>query len=145
LYHNGNAMTPTPSLPKSPGSTARIRLEGILDVVKASDSSFSLQLADGRSIPGCLVGRPITSLARVLGRHLLVFGTGHYGTTGELERIEADSFIPNDGKPWGISTDDLPFSEEVKEEQARRLRAVMGMWPGDETDEQINAALEELS
>ena len=87
----------------------------------------------------------MSSLARLLGRTLLVFGTGHFSAADEVERIEADSFIPNDGQPWTVTSEDLPFSEEVRAEQARRLRASMGRWPGDETDEQINAALEELS
>jgi hypothetical protein len=119
-------------------------VEGTLDMVQASDSSFRLLLADGRTISGRLVGRPMISLARLLGRRLLVFGSGRFGPAGELEGIEADSFIPNDGQPWTVTSEDLPFSEEVRKEQARRLRASMGNWPGDETDEQIEAALKEL-
>jgi hypothetical protein len=113
-------------------------------MVKVSDSSFLLLLEDGRAIPGRLVGRPITPLAGVLGRRILVFGTGQFGPTGELERIEADSYIPNDGQPWSVSLDDLPTSAEVREELARRFRAAVGSWPGDETDEQIEQALKEL-
>jgi hypothetical protein len=122
-----------------------VRLEGTLDMVQASDNSFRLRLEDGRTIAGHLVGRPIITLGKVLGRRLLVFGTGQFNAAGEVERVEMDSFIPNDGQPWTVNSDDLPISEEVKKEQAVRLRAVMGCWPGDETDEQINAALEELS
>jgi hypothetical protein len=114
-------------------------------MVQASDSSFRLVLADGRTIPGQLIGRPTITLAKVLGRRLLVFGTGQFNSAGEVERVEMDSFIPNDGQPWTVNSDDMPVSDEVAMEQARRLRAVMGTWPGDETDEQINAALEELS
>ncbi len=132
-------MTPPPP------TTKRVRLEGTLDLVRASDSSFLLVLADGRAVPGTLVGRPISSLARELGRVLLVFGTGHFGAAGELERVEADGYIPNDGQPWTVSASDPPVSEEVHQELVRRFRATIGKWPGDETDEQINAALEELS
>jgi hypothetical protein len=138
-------MTTDPSPPQSPASSSRVRLEGTLDMVQASDSSFRLVLADGRTIPGKLVRGPITSLARVLGRRLLVFGTGKFGPAGELEWVEADGFLPNDGESWTVSATDPPVSDEVREELARRLRSVIGKWPGDETDEQINAALEELS
>jgi hypothetical protein len=137
-------MNPTPSVPNAAGSSSRVRLEGTLDMVQASDSNFRFRLDDGRIIPGQLVGRPIITLAKVLGRRLLVFGTGHFTTAGEMERIEMDSFIPNDGQPWTISSEDMPLSEEVRMEQARRLRASMDRWPGDETDEQIEAALKEL-
>ncbi len=138
-------MTSNPTLMKAPASLSRDRLEGTLDMVQATDSSFRFRMEDGRAIPGHLIGRPIITLAKVLGRRLLAFGTGQFNTAGELERLEMDSFIPNDGQPWSVSSEDMPLSEEVRMEQAQRLRAVIGIWPGDETDEQINAALEELS
>jgi hypothetical protein len=129
----------------APASPPRVRVEGVLDVVRASDGTFLLRLADGRSIPGRLVGPRIASLAGVIGRLLLVFGTGQFGPSGELERIEADGFIPNDGQLWTVSPDDLPFSEDVEKERAQRLAATIGTWPGDETDEQIEQALREIS
>jgi hypothetical protein len=136
-------MTQTPSATSPPPQ--RVRVEGVLDAVRASDASFVLLLSDGRSLPGRLVGRAPLSLARLLGRALLVFGTGHFGPTGELERIESDGFMPNDGKMWTVSPDDMPFSKEVNEEMIRRQRATRGAWPGDETDEQIDEALREIS
>jgi hypothetical protein len=133
------------SSPKDSATPPRVRLEGVLDMVQASDSSFRLSLADGRTVPGRLVGPPITSLARVLGRTLLVFGTGRFGPGGELEGVDADGFIPNDGQPWDVSPDDFPFSREVAEEMSRRFRSIVGAWPGDETDDQVEQALRELS
>jgi hypothetical protein len=132
--------------PQDAISPPRVRLEGVLDVVKASDSSFQLILADGRTLPGRLVGYPITSMARLLGRPLLVFGTGRFGPAGELEGVEADGIVPNDDQPWTRSATDPPLSREVGEEMARRLQAAWAnwKWPGDETDEEIQKALKEL-
>ena len=137
-------MTPNPSHPQGPASSPRVRLEGTLDTVQASDSSFRLRLEDGRTIPGQLIGRPIITLAKVLGRRLLVFGTGQFNAAGELERIDLDSFIPNDGQPWTVNGDDMPESQEVREELARRRRAVMAALQSAETDEQLEQALREL-
>jgi hypothetical protein len=119
-------------------------VEGTLDMVRASDSSFTLLLPEGRMLSGRLVGRPILGLARLLGRLLLVFGNGQFGAAGELESIEADGFIPNDGQAWTLSADDLPVSNEVAEEMNRRFQSTWGAWPGDETDEQIEQALKDL-
>jgi hypothetical protein len=115
-------------------------------MVQASDSSFRLILSDGRALPGRLVGYPILPLARLLGRPLLVFGTGRYGPGGELEGIEADGFMPNDGEPWTVSATDPPLPQEVGEEMARRLQGALAKWswPGDETDEELQKALKEL-
>jgi hypothetical protein len=137
-------MNSNPSLLQAPASLSRVRLDGTLDMVQASDNSFRLILADGRTIPGRLGGYPILGLARLLGRPLLVFGIGRFGSGGELEGIEADGFMPNDGQLWVRSATEPPLSEEVSEEMARRLQSVLGTWPGDETDEQIAQALKEL-
>jgi hypothetical protein len=123
----------------------RVRVEGVLDMARVSDASFLLRLPDGRDLPGRLVGRPFEGLARVLGRTLLVFGVGQFGPNGELESIEADGFLPADGQPWDISPQDMPFSDDVARELARRQQAIRGGWPGDETDEEINQALKEMS
>jgi hypothetical protein len=137
-------MTAVPPSPNDAGASRRVRLEGVLWAVQM-DGGFTLRLPDGRPIPGSLVGRPIAGLARVLGRPLIVFGSAQFGSVGEVERIEADGFLPNDGKPWVISPNELPLSQEVAKEMADRLQSVRGAWPGDETDEQIEQALRELS
>ena len=61
-------MTPV-SLPTSI-AVQRIRMEGALDSVQASDASFLLRLGDGRMLRGRFVGRSIHGLAHVLGRQL---------------------------------------------------------------------------
>src|SRR5258708_31684587 len=93
-------------------TSPRVRLEGTLDRVRASEASFPLRLADGRELPGRLVARKITTLATLLGRQILVFGTGQYGPTGELERVEADGFLHNDAEPWGCPPTDMPRSDD---------------------------------
>jgi hypothetical protein len=105
-----------------------------------------LILADGRTLPGRLVGYPILGLARLLGRPLLVFGAGRYGSGGELQGIEADGFMPDDGQPWVRSAAEPPPSKEVREEMARRFQTALAnwTWPGDESDEEIQKAMKEL-
>ncbi len=120
-------------------------MEGVLDAVQASNASFILRMPDARVLSGRFIGRSIHGLARVLGRPLIVFGNGWLGTSGQLEGVEADGFLPSDGKLWILSPDDLPLSDEVAREMASRFASVVGTWPGDETDEEIEQALKELS
>lgn len=133
------------SSPNGPATRQRVRLEGILDAVQASDSSFLLRLDDGSTLRGRLVGRPIKGLANLLGRRLLIFGTGRLGASGELEEVEVDSYMPNDGQLWFVNPDELPQSDEVQAEMGKRFKTIIGTWPGDETDEQIEQALREMS
>ena len=138
-------MNPVASPSPSTSDSGRVRVEGTLDMVRASDQSFTLRMPDGRELPGRLVGRPIIGLARVLGRNIFVFGFGRCNPAGDLMGLDADGFMPNDGKSWTISPDDMPLCREVVEEQARRLKQVIGSWPGDETEEEVDRALRELS
>jgi hypothetical protein len=113
-------------------------------MVRASDSSFTLRLADGRTIPGRLVGRAISGLARLLGRLLLVFGNAQFGPSGELEWVDADGYVPNDGQAWDVFPGDPPESEDVEKELARRRAAVMAALRSAETEEQLEQALREI-
>jgi hypothetical protein len=128
-------MNPTALNP----SNGRVRIEGTLDAVRASDGTFLLRLDDGRELPGRLVRGSVAGLGRVLGRRLIVFGTARPGG------VDVDGFIPNDGQPWTVQPDDLPLSPDVVQEQAQRLKQAVGTWPGDESDEEVERAVRELS
>jgi hypothetical protein len=136
---NDVSLTP-PNVPPP----QRVRLEGKLDMVRASDASFTLIADDGRVIQGRLVGRSIEELARFLNRGVLVFGVAAFDPVGNLMSVEVDGWLPTDNSPpKAPSLAGQP--KEVAEEMARRLREVIGTWPGDETDEEIAKALRELS
>lgn len=135
---NSTATSPNNGAP-------RVRVEGTLDVVRASDASFILRLDDGRELSGRLVRGSIAGLGRVLGRHLIMFGTARGDTSNAVDEFEADGFIPNDGQPWILLPDDLPLSSDVVQEQGRRLKQAVGTWPGDETDEEVERIVRELS
>jgi hypothetical protein len=77
----------------------RVRLEGKLDMVRASDASFTLIADDGRVIQGRLVGRSIEDLARFLNRGVLVFGTPQFDSLGNLMSVEVDGWLATDYRP----------------------------------------------
>ena len=55
------------------------------------------------------------------------------------------TMLSDPGANAALSPDDLPLSADVAQELACRLQPVRGAWPGDETDEEIDQALRELS
>jgi hypothetical protein len=137
-------MSDVPRVPTVSPPPARVRLTGKLDMVRASDAGFTLVTDDGRVIPGRLVGRPVEELARWLNRAVVVFGSGQFDSLGNLTSVEADGFLPENTLLPGAPSLAGRTAEE-REEMARRLRAAVGAWPGDETDEAVEQALRELS
>ncbi len=137
-------MSDVARAPAGSPSPARVRLAGKLDMVCASNASFTLVADDGRVIPGRLVGRPVEELARWLNHAVVVFGLGQFDPLGNLTSVEADGFLPETTLLPNVPSLSGRTAEE-RQEMARRLRAAVGTWPGDETDEALEQALRELS
>jgi hypothetical protein len=129
----------------------RVRVAGKLNSVLAATQTFTLTL-DGEEVRGVLVDGDIEELVRLLNSEVLTFGRAVFRPSGRLLRIdvdafrraeEADQFFARVPRPLGGPQPRSTAGE--RERMAAGLRAVIGKWPGDETDEQIRAALEELS
>ena len=130
----------------------RLRLVGTLDMVRGSTQTFGLQLESGEEVRGVLVEGAIEELAPFINKKILVYGKAVYRASGRLLRIDTDEFR--------LATDEdeffarLPKPPRVKldlktifrEQQHKKgVKAILGNWPGDETDEQIEQALQEIS
>ena len=129
----------------------RVRIVGTLDTISQSQT-FALRMDDGEMVRGVLQDGAISDIVPHFGKRVLVFGTAHFRPSGNLLRIDADEFRPATEKdnffakvpkPLGLRAP-KPSSAD-RERMAKSLRAVMGQWPGDETDEEVEAALKELS
>ncbi len=135
--------TPTPQ---------QVRIVGSLDMIRASTRAFALKLDDGQDIHGVLMDGDIAQLGELLGQRVLVLGKSMFRPSGKILRVDADrvelageesaiwSKIPVPGKGR------LEISE-LRQPQGPRsgIAAVIGKWPGNETDEEIREALEEMS
>jgi hypothetical protein len=136
-------MTPVPD---------RVRLVGDLDGIEASTQRFSLVLDTGEKVNGVFGNAQMDEMQRLWRQRVLVLGTAVYRPSGRLLRIEADEVRTGSGQPSLFSR--LPRSPhesldraKLKQKQGPRsgMAAIAGAWPGDETDEEIEAALEQLS
>ena len=131
----------------------RVRVAGRLDEVRYSDRAFSVLLEDGASVRGVLTNEDGSVLREHSGRVVAVSGLAHFKPSGALRVVEADRIAPaTDG--------DLAVFSEVPRSMfaplgVRALRvpqgpgtgvsAIFGTWPGDETDEEFERILDELS
>ena len=130
----------------------RVRLVGKLAGFSAGTRTFDLVLDDGRQIAGALVAGEMSGIARLIDQRVLVLGMAIYRPAGDLVRIDADEV--------GLASDESDFFsavprtagerfdlDEVLSEQChkRGVSAIIGQWPGDETDDEVAAALKELS
>lgn len=128
------------------------RVMGRLDMIRASTRSFALQLHDGTEIRGVLTEGEMDELADLFQRDVLVIGRAVFRPSGNLLRIDATEFHPASEGDRFFSASPHPHKRPLdvrevsrKQERRRGVAAIFGQWPGDETDEEIDAALRELS
>jgi hypothetical protein len=129
-----------------------VRVSGRLDMIRASTHSFALQLADGEEVRGVADGFDVGMLTEYFRKVILVLGKAVYRPSGRLLRIDAtDARLAEDDQQFFSR---LPAPREVRIDRKLLLRptpqingvaAIFGRWPGDETDEQVEAALREMS
>lgn len=123
------------------------RCMAVLDSLTMSNRSCLLRFEDGTSLRGHLVAAIDMEQARgLLGATVVVEGPVYFRASGRPHRMEIDhlaSASPKD-QVWNRTPSSLERSEPAPPSSGERS-ALFGQWPGDETDEEIFAALEKLS
>jgi hypothetical protein len=129
-----------------------VRVVGDLDMIRGSTRSFALRLGDGHEVNGVLVGGEIERLAALFRRRVLVAGEATFRVSGRLLRVDAQTITPaeDESSIWSrmpqASTRTLDLRELRKPQGPRSgMAAIIGQWPGDETDEEIEAFLRQIS
>jgi hypothetical protein len=131
----------------------RVRVAGKVDEIRHSDRGFTLVLASGEQVRGVLAEGEPELLAPFFGKPAVVSGMAQFRPSGTLLRVDADQ-VDGASEPdlalWSEPPKPL-FSGfaalELRRQQRPRtgINAVIGTWPGDETDDEIFAMLEEMS
>jgi hypothetical protein len=122
------------------------RIQGLLDSVTYSTTSFVVRLDDGNSLRGLSSSIAADTLAARLGHRVVLEGVVSFKPSGKALRIEADYIA--DAQPGDELWAHLPRATTLPHASAlpsSDLGAIYGRWPGDEDDAQIFAALDELS
>ncbi len=130
----------------------RVRVAGTLDMVRASTRTFAIRLEEGEELRGVLVTGDIRDIAPLLEKPVLVLGRVHYRPSGRALRIDAEEVRPAAGDVSLWSRIPSPRGRSVETSALRQpqgprsgVAAVIGRWPGDESDDEIDAWLEEIS
>ena len=134
----------------------RVKVVGTLDMVRASTRAFGLRLDTGEELPGVLVADDRATarerLADLLDRRVVAHGRLVYRPSGRPLRLDADELAPTDADaPFFSQFPPVPTRNSTRAAGSASdavsvspVAAVFGRWPGDETDEQIAAALREI-
>jgi hypothetical protein len=129
----------------------RVRVAGTLDEIRHSDRGFTLMLTSGEAIRGVLVEGDPAVLATHFGRPAVIEGMAQFRPSGAPLRIDADLIEDADERDiqiWSKRPKSLWAPLDPRELEPRRpggIAAIVGMWPGDETDDEIFAMIEEMS
>ncbi len=130
----------------------RVRLVGQLDGLEASTQRFSLLLDGGEKVVGVFADDQINAMQELWRKRVLVLGTAIYRASGRLLRIDAEVVKPGDNEASVFTRLPTPSQAKLDRSRLRKpqgprsgMAAIMGQWPGDESDEVIQLALERLS
>jgi hypothetical protein len=131
----------------------RVRVAGKVDEIRHSDRAFTLVLQSGEQIRGVLAEREPEALVPFFGKLAVVDGVAQFRPSGSLLRVDADLLQPGGEQDLALwSESPRPLFAPMDQRELRRpqgprsgINAIIGAWPGDETDEEIFALLEEMS
>lgn len=130
----------------------KVRITGILDMIRMSSQSFELLLGDGSTARGVLIEGDMAALKLMCGHRVMVQGTAVYRPSGRPLRIDAALVEGDagDSSLWSV----IPPARQRKVDTKKWLRpqrpgtgvsAFFGTWPGDETDDEWEEIVERLS
>lgn len=130
----------------------RTRISGTLDTIRHSDRMFTLLMEDGKAVKGIADGVAAEQLAGLFGQQVVVTGTAFFRPSGALLRVEADAVDAAGADVAVWSRAPVPLfrdldSGTLRQPQGLRsgVNAIIGRWPGEESEEEIVSALRELS
>ena len=133
-------------------SPQRVRIVGQLDGLVASTQRFSVLLDSGEKITGNFADDQVDAMQEHWRKRVLVLGTAIYRASGRLLRIDAEAVKPGENEPTVFSRMPSPPGTRIDTSKLRKpqgsksgINAIIGKWPGEETEEEITAILEELS
>ena len=132
-------------------SPRAVRLLATLDMLRVSTGSLGLKLDDGNEVRGVVSEDGLPTAQDFLGAQVLVHGRAVYRASGRLLRIDVDAIESGEGAPtlWArvpepIRASLTPQQLSASGPQTGGVAAFFGRWPGDETEDELVASLQEL-
>ena len=132
----------------------RVMVVGKIEMLRHTGRMSTVRVEDGTELRGVVVSEQVSveDLGRLWGHSARVSGWAKYRASGGVLRIEADAIEAAEGGLSVLSRIPSPVLpsldlRSLHDAQGSRsgVSAVMGRWPGDETEEETSALLAELS
>jgi hypothetical protein len=131
----------------------RVRLAGQIDVIRYSTCTFVMRLADGSEVRGVLIDEGAETLRPHFGKHVVVEGVAQFRPSGRLLRVDVDRLHAATARDLAaFSAAPRPLEGVGDPRRARRIQssttginAIIGRWPGEESDADVNRILREIS
>lgn len=130
-------------------SPRQVRVVGKLDMVRHSTRSFGLLLDSGDEIRGVLVDGTPEMLQDYFGKEITVLGKAIYRPSGSLLRLDALEILESTEGRDAFSA--IPSSFETSRRIERKTQtdrtgvsAFFGIWPGEESDDELLRELAEI-
>ncbi len=128
-----------------------VRVTGTLDTISVSKTDIVLRLADGTAVAGRVEHHDPEELRGLFAKRVVVAGLAQYRPSGKLLVIDAEHIGPatagdvlweQQPAPRSVRID--PIAMAVPQDESSGVAAFFGTWPGEESDEELLAALSEL-
>ena len=128
-----------------------MRVSGLLDTISASKTDVMLLLESGESVHGRLEQPDPDGLRALFGTTVVISGVAHFRPSGRLGVVDVEYVGPARGSdamwrslPVPMPAQSSPVARAVPQDATSGVTAFFGTWPGDETEEELLAALEAL-
>ncbi len=129
-----------------------VRVAGRLDAIRCHDHSFELVLSSGETLRGTAPALDLREVRPLVDEMVVISGRAYFGDSEEVRRLEADLIEQASAKDTLWSPLPRPVFRKLNVEALLQsqdrdsgINAIRGKWPGDESDDEVFAALEDLS
>ena len=129
----------------------RVRVAGRLDMIRVSDRVFELVLPGEQRIRAIWTATGVVHLKDYLTQDILIEGSAIYRPSGSLLRIDAESILPATQQDMFFAhvpqapTRTLDVGDLYRRQTEKNgVNTIWATWDGEETEEELLAALEEI-
>lgn len=129
----------------------RVVIYGTLDELNVSNSIMVLNTEDGLVTVFAHDNSLMLGLAGYLGKEITLTGRAHYCPGGQLSFIDVESYhVPEkkdrffSRKPRAMSAEQQLLFQAQHKAQKNAFAALLGHWPGDESDEEFIQILKQV-
>ena len=126
----------------------RIRISGVLDMLRMSNRLFQLVLEDGARVRGVWM-HDTSEVRSLLGGRVLMEGEATFRANGEIVAIQADIARTATKADAAFSRKPIITSVDARRKLTQRTNGaflqIVGKWPGDETDQEITEYISAVS